>query len=131
MSKRATTPTAAIEQCSVMLEAGDIDGLMQLYDPDIVFMMEPGKVETGLNALRAFFAPLLAFRPKMKFTRVSLLEADGVAQLSYRWKMTCTTPDGNLIEQKGVSSDVVRRRPDGSWAIIIDNPNGGGSPVEA
>jgi len=128
MSTIARTPVEAIEKCAEMIQAGDIDGLIQLYDPDVVMMMEPGKVEVGLDALREFFAPLLALRPKMKFTRVSLLEADGVAQLSYRWESTATAPDGSVIEHKGVSSDVVRRRPDGSWAVIIDNPNGGASP---
>ena len=128
MSTIARTPVEAIEKCAEMIQAGDIDGLIQLYDPDVVMMMEPGKVEVGLDALREFFAPLLALRPKMKFTRVSLLEADGVAQLSYRWESTATAPDGSVIKHKGVSSDVVRRRPDGSWAVIIDNPNGGASP---
>ena len=131
MSTIARTPVEAIEKCAEMIQAGDIDGLVQLYDPDIVMMMEPGKVRVGLDALREYFTPLLALRPKMKFTRISFLEADGVAQLSYRWEVTGTAPDGSIVEQKGVSSDVVRRRPDGSWAVIIDNPNGGANSEAA
>lgn len=131
MSTIARTPVEAIEKCAEMIQAGDIDGLIQLYDPDIVMMMEPGKVQVGLDALREFFTPLLALRPKMKFTRLSLLEADGVAQLSYRWESTSIAPDGSVMELKGISSDVVRRRPDGSWAVIIDNPNGGADPEAA
>ena len=129
MSIIAKTPVEAIEKCAEMIQAGDIDGLVQLYDPDVVIMMEPGNVQSGLAALREFFAPIVALKPKMKFTRLSLLEADGVAQLSYLWEMTATAPDGSVIEQGGVSSDVVRRRPDGSWAVIVDNPNGGARPA--
>ena len=121
-------PVEAFEKFAERMEAGDIDGLTRFYDPDVVIVVEPGKVMTGLEALRAFLAPIAAMKPKMTFIPVSVLEADGVAQLSYRWALRGKAPDGSVIEQSGVSSDVMRRRPDGSWAIIIDHSNGGARP---
>jgi ketosteroid isomerase-like protein len=41
-----------------------------------------------------------------------------------RWTLAGTRPDGAAIEMKGVSADVLRRRADGSWGIVIDDPWG-------
>jgi ketosteroid isomerase-like protein len=39
--------------------------------------------------------------------------------------MTGTDPDGNDVSMTGLTSDVVRRQPDGNWLFVIDNPIGG------
>ena len=45
--------------------------------------------------------------------------------MANRWTLAGTRPDGAAIEMKGVSADVLRRRADGSWGIVIDDPWGG------
>jgi hypothetical protein len=39
--------------------------------------------------------------------------------------MEASAPDGMPVRQEGLSADVLRRRPDGSWGVIIDDPYGG------
>jgi ketosteroid isomerase-like protein len=58
-----------------------------------------------------------------------VLEAEGTALVAYRWQMLATAPDGTPIRQGGRSADVLRRRPNGSWGVIIDDPYGGADPT--
>jgi ketosteroid isomerase-like protein len=44
--------------------------------------------------------------------------------VTYRWQLEGTGPDGSPIRLDGTSSDVLRRRPDGSWGVLIDDPWG-------
>jgi hypothetical protein len=45
--------------------------------------------------------------------------------------MEASAPDGTPIRLGGVSADVLRRRPDGSWGVLIDDPYGGGEDTPA
>jgi ketosteroid isomerase-like protein len=38
------------------------------------------------------------------------------------WTMTGTAPDGSEVRQGGLSDDVVRRQPNGTWLVLIDHP---------
>jgi hypothetical protein len=38
--------------------------------------------------------------------------------------VTGQRPDGGVHREAGVSADVLRRQPDGSWLILIDQPRG-------
>ena len=55
-----------------------------------------------------------------------VLLAGETALVANRWSLTGTQPDGSAIELAGVSADVLRRRDDGCWGIVIDDPWGGG-----
>jgi ketosteroid isomerase-like protein len=61
----------------------------------------------------------------MSGTVEQVLEAGDTALVSYRWQMQATAPDGTPIRQGGLSADVLRRRADGSWGVLIDDPYGG------
>jgi hypothetical protein len=40
------------------------------------------------------------------------------------WTLDGTTPDGIPLHLNGTSADVLRRRPDGTWGLLIDDPWG-------
>ena len=50
--------------------------------------------------------------------------AGDTALVSNRWRLTGATPDGTPVEMAGTSADVLRKRPDGTWGIVIDDPWG-------
>ncbi len=107
--------------------AGDLDGLVGLYEPDAVMVMvpQPGPVVRGHAAIRKGLSELLAYRPEFELQIQKTLESEGVAILYARWNFVGTDPDGNAVRMTGLTSDVVRRQPDGSWLLAIDNPVGG------
>jgi uncharacterized protein (TIGR02246 family) len=109
------------------LLAGDLDGLVSLYEADAVMVMvpQPGPVVRGHAAIREGLSELLAFRPQFELRILKTLEIEDIAILYARWNFVGTDPDGNAVRMTGLTSDVVRRQPDGSWLLIIDNPVGG------
>ena len=40
------------------------------------------------------------------------------------WTLQGRDPEGNDVEAGGRYADVVRRQADGTWLVVIDNPNG-------
>jgi ketosteroid isomerase-like protein len=68
---------------------------------------------------------MVAMDPRMSGSVEQVLQAGDTALVAYRWRIEARAPDGTPIHQKGLSADVLRRRSDGSWGVIIDDPYGG------
>jgi uncharacterized protein (TIGR02246 family) len=127
MSDRPTpTPESVIERFGELLAAGDVEALLELYEPDATLAPQSGESVTGTAAIREALAPFAAARPRMTADIHMVLLAGDTALLSNRWTLAGTGPDGEPLEMAGVSADVLRRRPSGSWGIVIDNPWGAG-----
>jgi ketosteroid isomerase-like protein len=118
------SPAATVQRVSELLGEGALGPLVELYEPDAAFAPEPGRAVTGTAAIRAALEPFVAMRPRMRGTVQKVLEAGDTALVTYRWQLEGTGPDGSPIRLDGTSSDVLRRRPDGSWGVLIDDPWG-------
>jgi ketosteroid isomerase-like protein len=92
--------------------AGDVDGLVALYEPDAVLAFPPGQVTTGSHAIRQAYERLLADRPT--FTAGEQQPALRHGDLA----LTSTRLVGG-----GATVEVARRQPDGTWLWVIDQPN--------
>lgn len=123
----AQTPEDAHLLWTQFLLAGDLEGQVSLYEPDalMVEVPQPGPIVRGHAAIREGLSKLLALEPKFELNIQNTLKCDDIAILYSRWIMTGTDPDGNDVSMTGLTSDVVRRQPDGSWLFVIDNPIGG------
>ncbi|GHJ98966.1 YybH family protein [Streptomyces sp. NPDC003753] len=91
--------------------AGDVEGLLALYEPDAVVAVPPGRETTGHEALRAVYTQLLAKKPKFDAGTVLPVLRSGDYALT-----TARTGDG------GARAEVAHRQPDGTWLWIIDRP---------
>jgi uncharacterized protein (TIGR02246 family) len=120
-------PEAVIERFAALLAEGDIDGMLELYEPDAAFSPQPGTCVTGHDQIRRALEPFVATRPRMEGRIEKVLRAGQTALVSNRWTMRGMDPEGNAIELHGTSADVLRRRADGSWGIVIDDPWGSGA----
>ncbi|MGW1023166.1 YybH family protein [Streptomyces sp. NPDC002577] len=92
--------------------AGDAEGLAELYEPDAVLAFPPGSGTVGREAIRAVFEKLLADRPH--FTVEEPLPTVRYGDLA----LTSTRP----ADDTGGRVQVARRQPDGTWLRIIDRP---------
>lgn len=117
-------PEATITRFSDLLAEGDLDGMLDLYEPDASFAPQPGETVTGRDEIRTALESFLAMRPRMEGTIEKVLEAGDTALVANRWRLRGTAPDGTPVEMAATSADVLRRRPDGSWGIVIDDPWG-------
>jgi uncharacterized protein (TIGR02246 family) len=119
-----TTPEATIKRFSELLAAGDLDAMLELYEPDAAFAPQPGATVSGRDEIRAALESFLAVKPRMEGTIEKVLEAGDTALVANRWRLSGTAPDGSPVRMAATSADVLRRRPDGSWGIVIDDPWG-------
>ncbi|WP_171064205.1 YybH family protein [Actinomadura soli] len=105
------------------MNAGDLDAALSVWDEHTVFQTGPGTPPArGMDQLRAALAEFLALKPHLTIEELHRVEADDIVLVALRWNLTGTGPDGQPVEMSAVDSNVFRRRPDGTWRIVIDNP---------
>ena len=108
------------------LNAGDLEGLLALYEPEAVLHFPPGNVATGSEAIGAAYEQALAGKPHINLQPKSVLEAGELALLTNGWTMSFTGPDGQPATMTGMTAEVARRQADGSWLWVLDDPTIGG-----
>jgi uncharacterized protein (TIGR02246 family) len=106
------------------MNRGDLEAAIRLYDPDAVFVPEPGTVVVGREAIRAALAAMLAARPRLVTSARIVLAGEDLALYHSEWTMEGATSDGATVRESGRSADVLRRDAGGAWRIAIDNPWG-------
>jgi uncharacterized protein (TIGR02246 family) len=131
MTATTNTPGGTVEHFSELLGEGRLDALLKLYEEGATFVPEPGRVVSGRESIRGELERLVTMDPRMSGSVEQVLQAGDTALVAYRWRMEARAPDGTPIRQTGLSADVLRRRPDGSWGVIIDDPYGGAGTTGA
>jgi len=124
-------PALKPEDCDRLFEyylnAGDLNHLVMLYEENCSLVRSDGGVGTGHAAVRAVFEPMLATHPRIKLEVVKVVpNGKDLAVVYSDWTLSATSPDGSPIERSGKAIEVVRRQPDGSWRVAIDDPVGRG-----
>lgn len=120
----ARTPEDLDRLFAVALNAGDIDGLMRLYEPGAAMRPGPGQVVQGLEAIRASLAGFIAMKPTLTITSKVLGQCNEIALMTGNWTLTGTGADGKPVNMAGQSVEVARRQADGTWLFIVDTPWG-------
>lgn len=94
------------------LNAGDVDGIVALYEPDAVLSLPGGRIAHGSTEIRVAYTQIVAagktFAPG---TPLPALHNGDLALTATR------LPCG------GATAEVARRQPDGSWLWVIDEPS--------
>jgi uncharacterized protein (TIGR02246 family) len=102
--------------------AGDIDSLVALYEPNAVLVVK-GQPVAGQQLIRNAYESFLARRPRMTLkTRSVVVFDDSLAVLHGDWVLEPAAADESEKTTRGLSTEVVRRQANGSWRFVIDNP---------
>jgi ketosteroid isomerase-like protein len=110
--KKARTPEDLARLFVELANAGDAEGLTQLYEPDAVLDFPAGTPHQGHEEIRAVMKQLVS--AGMEFT----VEPPLPTLISGDIALTATRPaDGT-----GGRTQVARRQPDGTWRRILDRP---------
>lgn len=111
------TPTAATEPNDLgryfidRANAGDVDGLVALYEPEALLAFPPGSAATGHDAIRRVYEQFVAAAPALTpGTQHPALVSGDLA-------LTATT-----LTTGEITVEVARRQADGSWLWVIDQP---------
>ncbi|MFC4497128.1 YybH family protein [Streptomyces ovatisporus] len=93
------------------LNAGDVEGLVSLYEPGAVLALPGGGQAAGRAEIRRAYEQLLADRPQFTPGEQQPVLRSGDLALT-----AVLLPDG------GATVEVARRQPDGTWLWVIDQP---------
>ena len=90
--------------------AGDLEGLLALYEPHAALACGDGRVLHGREELRAFFAEFLAGRPKLASSdQAPAIVSGDIALTSSR------------LANGDITAEIARRQPEGHWLWVVDN----------
>ena len=100
-----------------LLNTGDVDGLVELYEDDAVLLAEDGSRAVGLDEIRAVYDVIVSFVGTLTLDTRSVVEHGDLALLSNQY--TFSMPG---YETTWITAELARRQPDGTWKYVIDNP---------
>ena len=92
--------------------AGDVAGVLALYEPDAVLAFPPGQLTRGHERIREVYRDFLASGPVLGSAGQLPAIVNGDIALT-----TTRLPGG------GATTEIARRQPDGSWRWVIDQPS--------
>ena len=124
----AKTPIEVDQLFAKALEAGDLEAIVALYEPQAVVPGQSGQPPAvGHDQIREAMRPFIELKPtNVVLAATVVAELDGVAILYDDWRGTGHAPDGSEAPLEGKAIEVVRRQADGSWKFIFDDPNARG-----
>jgi ketosteroid isomerase-like protein len=96
----ATRPEDLGRICIERANAGDVEGLVALYEPDAVLAFPRGKLTVGAEAIRKVYEELLATNPSFEGTPEPAIVNGDLALTSTRIPT-------------GATAEIARRQPDG------------------
>ncbi|HLL29035.1 MAG TPA: nuclear transport factor 2 family protein [Xanthobacteraceae bacterium] len=105
--------------------AGDLEGVLALYDPKAVFVIKPGRVTETPAELRAALKHVVDLRGRMTIKPQSFIRSDDVVLVLGTFTLAGRRGDGTAFERTSRFADVLRRQPDGRWLVAVDSPFGG------
>ena len=104
--------------------AGKLDALVALYEPEAHLISQQDQVHVGHDAIRNTLKGFLALHGKIDMDTHYAFEAGDTALLRSHWSVVGTGRDGKVLEMQGNGVEVLRRQSDGTWRFIIDHPFG-------
>lgn len=117
----ASTPEQIHRLFEDRFNAGDLDGLMELYEPDAALIAQPGSLANGIEQARAALQGFLALKGRITLDTRLVVTVGELAYLANTWSLTGTGPDGAPVMLGATTAEVARRQADGSWRYVIDN----------
>ncbi len=119
---KASTPRELPELFLQGLNAGDVEAVLALYEPDGVVAADPSQPLHGHQSIRAMLTSFLAQHPRFDLHDSEVVEAGDIALIRVRWTATTTDAAGQAQAMKVAPTLLARRQADGHWLVVIDRP---------
>jgi uncharacterized protein (TIGR02246 family) len=118
------TPEQVLAAIVEGINSGNLEMLLELYEPTAAFAQQPGRLAHGLAGVCESLDGFIAMQGKLDLEVTRVLEVDDLALVVGEWSFSGTAPDGEAVTLAAKNADVLRRQADGSWRFVIDNPWG-------
>ena len=109
MHKPATDPNDLETLFVERANAGDVEGLVALYEPAAILAHGDGEVAIGSNQIREFLVRFLANCPQLAPSMQAAPLCSGDLALT-----------SSRLGNGDITAEVARRQSDGSWLWVVD-----------
>ena len=107
------------------LNAGDAEAVADLFEEHAILVSDPERIVRGRAAIRDGLVNFLTTRPQLTLNASRVVRNGDIALLYSDWTIKGIHPDGQAFSSEIRPTHVVRRQPDGTWRIVIDDPSAG------
>jgi uncharacterized protein (TIGR02246 family) len=113
-----------VKQMTRAFHESDMTGVLAAYEPNATVLFEPGIETTDRAEFEEKFGGFFQVSPTFTYSGHQAVVQGDIAVHFAPWTMKGKTPDGQGIEQSGLSVAILRKQADGKWLMVIDNPHG-------
>jgi ketosteroid isomerase-like protein len=110
------------------LNAGDLEAVVALYEPEARFVTRSGETIVGAGRVRPLLAEMIEAGTRLRSRVRRAVTVDDVALLYTDFEGTANDASGRPLEVHYDAIEILRRQPDGTWKLIVGDPNGRGRP---
>jgi len=107
-------------------DAGDLDAVMALYNPEARFVTRSGETLVGREAIRKALGGMIKAKTQLHSRVVRAVTVWDVAQLYTDFEGTTVDSSRKTTPLRDKAIEVLRRQTDGGWKLIMGDPNGRG-----
>lgn len=118
--RRAETPEEVARLFTEYLQAGDLDGLVSLYEPNAHFVAARGLLLVGTVAIREALRQMIDSGARLWLEPCNIRRVDDLALVSNIATVTEATPEAKPVTS--TTTEILRRQPNGGWLRILDDP---------
>ena len=114
----------ALNQWLEAFNNNDVEALMAVYDPEIVYANSNKPVEIGIPAVKEGFTKSFAIKPQAFFKEEQAIAVDGLGYLAGQFRVSGTNPeDGSKTGESGRVVVIFRKNNAGNWKLVFDMDN--------
>jgi uncharacterized protein (TIGR02246 family) len=118
------TPIEFLSSYVEEFNAKDVSSLIDMYETDACFVVQPGQVVNGLENIRQSLQGFVDMNGKLESKVKGVIQTSNLALVNTEWSFSGDGPDGKPVNIAGKATDVLRQQSDGTWRVLIDNPWG-------
>lgn len=120
------TPKEFLKSYVEKFNAKNVSSLIDMYETDACFQVQPGQVVKGLENIRKTLQGFIDMKGNLQSNVKGVIQAINLVLVNTEWLFSGTGPDGKPLNIGGKATDLLRQQSDGTWRIVIDNPWGSG-----
>jgi len=114
----------ALNEWLVAFNNNDIEALMAVYDPEIVYANSNKPIEIGIPVVKKGFVSSFAIQPKVFFKEEQAIAVEGLGYIAGQFRISGVNPeDGSAIGESGRVVVVFKKNEDGDWKLVFDMDN--------
>jgi uncharacterized protein (TIGR02246 family) len=118
------TPKEFLSSYVEEFNAKNVSSLIDMYETDACFVIQPGQVVNGLENIRQSLQGFVDMNGKLESKVKRVIQTSNLALVNTEWSFSGDGPDGKPVNIAGKATDVLRQQSDGTWRVLIDNPWG-------